>query len=93
MPVLAAMVAIFKEYPDANFSIGGHTDSIGNEAYNQRLSEARAAAVRNYLAQQKVEVDRIIAKGFGETQPQATNATAEGRAQNRRITFTVTQAQ
>ena len=76
-----------------NITIGGHTDSIGNEAYNQRLSEARAATVRNYLTEQQVEADRLIAKGFGETQPQATNATPEGRAQNRRITFTVTQAQ
>ena len=76
-----------------NITIGGHTDSVGNEAYNQRLSEARAATVRLYLTEQQVEADRLIAKGFGETQPQATNATPEGRAQNRRITFTVTQAQ
>ena len=76
-----------------NITIGGHTDSIGNEAYNQRLSEARAATVRNYLTEQQVEGDRLIAKGFGETQPQATNETPEGRAENRRITFTVTQAQ
>lgn len=73
--------------------IGGHTDSIGDEAYNQRLSEARAAAVKTYLTQQQVEPDRLNARGFGETQPRATNATAAGRAQNRRITFTVTQAQ
>ena len=76
-----------------NITIGGHTDSIGDAAYNQRLSEARAATVRNYLTDQQVEADQLIAKGFGETQPQATNATPEGRAQNRRITFTVTQAQ
>ena len=76
-----------------SITIGGHTDSIGNEAYNQRLSEARAATVRNYLSEQQVEADRMTAKGFGETSPQATNATPEGRAQNRRITFTVNQAQ
>ena len=76
-----------------NISIGGHTDSVGNEAYNQRLSEARAATVKNYLSEQRVEADRMTAIGYGETNPQATNATAEGRAQNRRITFTVTQAQ
>ena len=76
-----------------NISIGGHTDSVGDEGYNQRLSEARAATVKNYLAQQQVEADRMTATGFGETKPQATNATKEGRAQNRRITFTVTQAQ
>ena len=76
-----------------SISIGGHTDSVGDAAYNQRLSEARAATVKNYLAEQQVEADRMTAVGFGETRPQATNATAEGRAQNRRITFTVTQAQ
>ncbi len=76
-----------------NITIGGHTDSIGNEAYNQSLSEARAATVKNYLAEQQVEADRMTAKGFGENSPRATNATAAGRAQNRRITFTVTQAQ
>ena len=74
-------------------SIGGHTDSVGDEAYNQRLSEARAATVKNYLSEQQVEADRLTARGFGETTPRATNATAAGRAQNRRITFTVTQAQ
>ena len=76
-----------------NISIGGHTDSMGDDAYNQRLSEARAATVKNYLSEQQVEADRMTATGFGETSPVATNATAEGRAQNRRITFTVTQGQ
>ena len=76
-----------------NITIGGHTDSIGDAAYNQRLSEARAATVKNYLSEQQVEADRMTATGYGETNPQASNTTAEGRAQNRRITFTVTQAQ
>jgi len=76
-----------------NITIGGHTDSMGDDAYNQRLSEARAATVKNYLSEQQVEADRMTATGFGETSPVATNATTEGRAQNRRITFTVTQGQ
>lgn len=76
-----------------NISIGGHTDSMGDASYNQRLSEARAATVKNYLSEQQVEADRMTAVGYGESNPTATNATAEGRAQNRRITFTVTQAQ
>ncbi len=76
-----------------NITIGGHTDSMGDDAYNQRLSEARAATVKNYLSEQQVDADRMTATGFGETSPVATNATAEGRAQNRRITFTVTQGQ
>lgn len=74
-------------------SIGGHTDSTGDAGHNMRLSEARAATVKNYLSDQQVEADRMTATGFGETSPRATNATAAGRALNRRITFTVTQAQ
>jgi len=75
-------------------TIGGHTDSQGAEAYNQRLSEARAATVKNYLSlERKVDANRLTAIGYGESNPVATNATAAGRAQNRRITFTVTQAQ
>ena len=79
--------------PSFAITIGGHTDSTGNNAYNQRLSEARAATVKNYLSEQQVEGDRLTARGFGETTPRATNATAAGRAENRRITFTVTQGQ
>lgn len=75
-------------------TIGGHTDSQGPEGYNQRLSEARAATVKNYLSlERKVEANRLTAIGYGESNPVATNETAAGRAQNRRITFTVTQAQ
>lgn len=73
--------------------IGGHTDSVGDAAYNQRLSEARAATVKNYLSEQEVDADSLTAVGYGETKPRATNETAQGRAQNRRITFTVSQAQ
>jgi len=79
--------------PSFRVEIGGHTDSIGDAGYNQRLSEARAATVKNYLSDQQVEADRLTAVGFGETSPSATNDTAEGRAENRRITFTVSQTQ
>jgi len=74
-------------------NINGHTDSIGDANYNLNLSQARADTVRNYLASQNVEINRLTSTGFGETDPIATNSTREGRAQNRRITFTVTQAQ
>ena len=63
----------------------GHTDSVGSDAYNQRLSERRAAAVKNYLVSKGVPADQIIASGRGETQPVADNATREGRAKNRRV--------
>jgi len=79
--------------PSFRVEIGGHTDSIGDAGYNQSLSEARAATVKNYLSDQQVEADRLTAVGFGESSPRATNDTAEGRAENRRITFTVSQTQ
>ncbi|WP_052701041.1 OmpA family protein [Loktanella sp. S4079] len=67
--------------------IGGHTDSQGGEAENQRLSEARAQAVLDYMVDLGVEASTMQAVGFGETNPVATNDTREGRAANRRITF------
>ncbi|MDO5679656.1 MAG: OmpA family protein [Pelistega sp.] len=63
----------------------GHTDSVGSDAYNQRLSERRAASVKNYLVSKGVPADQIIASGKGESAPVASNATREGRAQNRRV--------
>jgi OmpA-OmpF porin, OOP family len=65
--------------------IEGHTDSVGNDAYNQSLSQRRADAVRKYLLDKGVAAARLESKGFGESQPVADNATAEGRAQNRRV--------
>ncbi len=69
--------------------IAGHTDSVGSEMYNLRLSEARANAVRDYLIQHGISPDRLIAKGYGESRPIAPNTTREGRAKNRRVEFTV----
>ncbi len=65
----------------------GHTDSVGDEAYNQKLSERRAQAVVDYLAAKGVAPGRITAIGMGETKPLADNATEEGRAENRRVTI------
>jgi len=67
----------------------GHTDSVGSEAYNQRLSEARAEAVKAYLVRHGVDVKRVRAIGKGKTEPVADNATAEGRARNRRVDVSV----
>ena len=74
------------EAPDATLSITGHTDSVGTAAYNQKLSERRAVAVANHLVAQGVPQANIIAvSGEGLTNPVADNATAEGRAKNRRV--------
>ncbi|WP_459617982.1 outer membrane protein OmpA [Bordetella sp. 2513F-2] len=63
----------------------GHTDSTGPEAYNQKLSERRAASVKSYLVSKGIDPNRIYTEGKGELQPVASNATREGRAQNRRV--------
>jgi OOP family OmpA-OmpF porin len=67
----------------------GHTDSIGSDAYNQALSERRANAVKDYLVSKGIEKNRVYTEGKGEKQPIATNATAEGRAKNRRTEIEV----
>ena len=84
-PVLQAMTAIFKEYPNSEFSLEGHTDSDGADAMNQKLSEDRAAAVKDYLIGQGIDPSRLSSKGFGETTPVDTNKTAKGKANNRRV--------
>jgi OOP family OmpA-OmpF porin len=68
----------------------GHTDSSGAEAYNQQLSERRAAAVVKYLESKGISAGRLTASGAGENEPIADNATAEGRALNRRVVLTRT---
>ena len=88
--VLQAMVAIFKEYPRANFAIHGHTDSVGSKSMNQALSERRANAVRDYLIANGINADRLTAKGFGEENPIATNSTRAGRKENRRVEVKLT---
>lgn len=74
-------------------AIAGYTDNVGNERYNQKLSEDRANTVVAYLNSNDVELSRMTATGFGEDNPRASNETPEGRAMNRRIEFTLTQAE
>ena len=72
--------------PPGNFEIGGHTDNVGGEAYNLDLSDQRAQGVMHSLVTQYgIAADRLTAKGFGATQPKATNDTVEGRSLNRRV--------
>lgn len=81
---LDAIKEILKNYPNAKFSIEGHTDSDGSEKFNQKLSEDRANAVRNVLIEKGLNPDNLTAVGFGESKPEASNKTAAGKAQNRR---------
>jgi outer membrane protein OmpA-like peptidoglycan-associated protein len=83
--VLDEMVAILKINPTMTGEVRGYTDSTDSLEHNQKLSEARAKAVRDYLIKQGIAPERIRAKGFGPTQPVASNDTAEGRTQNRRV--------
>jgi outer membrane protein OmpA-like peptidoglycan-associated protein len=73
------------EYPNTRFLIEGHTDSQGSDAYNLKLSDERAASVKNYLIEKGLPASRLSSEGFGETKPVANNATAAGRQQNRRV--------
>lgn len=83
--VLQSITAILKEYPKSNFTIEGHTDSVGSKTLNQKLSDARANGVMGYLVKNGVDADRLSAFGLGEDYPIDTNATAAGRRNNRRV--------
>ena len=82
---LDKLAGIFKEYPNSVILVEGHTDSAGPEDYNMDLSKRRAESVTNYLVSQGVSGGRFTTKWYGESQPKADNATAEGKAQNRRV--------
>jgi outer membrane protein OmpA-like peptidoglycan-associated protein len=82
---LAKVSGIVLAHPGLHLEVEGHTDSVGSDEYNQKLSEQRAGAVRDYLVQQGIPADSIVSRGFGKTQPVASNDTAEGRQQNRRV--------
>ncbi|HUR42285.1 MAG TPA: OmpA family protein [Verrucomicrobiae bacterium] len=82
---LDSVAAFFANQPDVAMGIHGHTDAQGSDAFNQKLSSARAASVRDYLIRQGIAPKRLESQGFGESQPIADNETEEGRAQNRRV--------
>lgn len=86
---LAKISGILLAYPGLNLQIEGHTDSVGGDEFNQQLSERRADSVRDFLAEQGVPASSITARGFGKTQPVASNDTAEGRQRNRRVELVV----
>ncbi len=82
---LRSMAGTLNNYPKSRVIVKGHTDSAGTDDFNQKLSEKRADRVRNFLVSEGVSSGRIQSLGMGESLPMSTNATAEGRAQNRRV--------
>ncbi|MEZ8435871.1 OmpA family protein [Vibrio splendidus] len=86
---LMPLVEVLKAHPQSSVAVVGHTDSTGGAEYNLMISKKRAAAVAAYIEEQGIEADRITASGEGEENPIASNATAEGRAQNRRVDATI----
>lgn len=83
--ILNEGAGIIRSNPDVRVEITGHTDSVGSDAYNQKLSERRADSVKTYLEGQGIEATRLSASGRGESEPIDTNDTKEGRANNRRV--------
>lgn len=89
-PVLDEAASILKRNPNVSVVVEGHCDAVGTDSYNQSLSERRAKSVQQYLTKKGI-TNRLEIKGFGESQPIATNKTADGRALNRRVEFKVSQ--
>jgi OOP family OmpA-OmpF porin len=85
MATLDVAAETLRACPNVRSIVGGHTDSVGSDAYNQGLSLRRAESVRNYLSNHGVSSSRLQAKGYGESQPVADNSTQDGRALNRRV--------
>lgn len=86
---ISKLATVLNKYPDTNILVEGHTDSTGSEAYNQQLSERRAAAVANLAKSRNVAPARFTVQGYGMTQPIADNSTEAGRAQNRRVEIAI----
>ncbi|MDR3001316.1 MAG: OmpA family protein [Fibromonadaceae bacterium] len=89
--ILEATVKGLQKYDTVKVEISGHTDNVGGLEYNDKLSQARADAVRNYLIQKGIASERIRAVGYGYSRPRADNRTEQGKAQNRRIEISIVQ--
>ncbi|WP_394971868.1 OmpA family protein [uncultured Croceitalea sp.] len=86
---LDKLAEIFKEYPNSNVLVEGHTDSAGSEEYNWKLSQQRAESVTKYLVSQGIATNRFTTKWYGETQPKESNETTAGKAKNRRVELAI----
>ena len=87
---LRTVASAMKANEDLEVEVGGHTDSVGDEAKNEKLSERRAKAVKDFLVSEGIDEGRLSTKGYGEGSPVDTNDTAQGRANNRRVSFKIT---
>lgn len=87
---LDKLLKVFNEYPETNILIEGHTDDVGTDAYNEGLSQKRAAAVGNYLKSAGIASSRLTIKWYGEGQPKVDNTSDANRAENRRVEFAIT---
>lgn len=87
--VLDSVNLVLKEYKSTLVTVAGHTDSTGTDEHNMTLSQQRAQTVAQYLQSRGVATERLAAVGFGKTQPVASNATADGKARNRRVEITL----
>lgn len=88
-PILDSVAMILKEFDETSINISGFTDSSGSDNYNQILSEKRANSVASYIVQSGIQHGRIQSRGFGERYPVASNDSAMGRAQNRRVEISI----
>ncbi|WP_416306048.1 OmpA family protein [Neptunicella sp. SCSIO 80796] len=88
-PILNDVVTVLNRFEKTVLHVTGHTDNVGNDAYNQQLSLNRANSVKNYLIQHSVDARRVTTQGFGESMPIADNGTESGRQQNRRVELTI----
>ena len=84
-PVLDAVVTVLGDNPTLKLEVQGHTDNVGSQASNQKLSENRAASVMEYLVAKGIQRERLSSAGYGFSKPMASNDTAQGRAKNRRV--------
>jgi outer membrane protein OmpA-like peptidoglycan-associated protein len=92
--LLDEVASVLNAHPELlSIEVAGHTDSQGNDSFNLNLSQGRAEAVRTYLIKQGVDAGRLVAKGYGESKPIASNDTDDGRAENRRVEFVILEQQ
>jgi outer membrane protein OmpA-like peptidoglycan-associated protein len=89
-PELDRLIQLMTDVPSLKIELSGHTDNVGGKAANESLSQRRADAVRQYLVSRSVDGNRVTAKGYGSSRPVDSNATKEGRANNRRTEFEIT---